>query len=82
MDLPPFPLTKKAVKTTWLYGTESVDILHAEVFIAERKYKQLLAIACSYRTHVFQAKQKLKISTKDFIKFNDCMNGYGSKATR
>jgi hypothetical protein len=54
------------------YATESCQIIHAEAFIAERRYRQLLIAAQAYKLHVLQSRRKAQQAKRDIKWFNNC----------
>jgi hypothetical protein len=53
------------------YATETCQILHAEAFIAERRYRQLLIAAQAYKVHVLQSRRNAQQARRDAQWFQD-----------
>ncbi|KIM85246.1 hypothetical protein PILCRDRAFT_354949 [Piloderma croceum F 1598] len=47
------------------YATETCQIIHAEAFIAERRYRQLLIAAQAYKLHMLQLRRNSQQARRD-----------------
>jgi capsule polysaccharide export protein KpsE/RkpR len=53
------------------YAAESRNVLGAEAFIAERRYRQILMAAQSYKRRMLKAKTKFKKASEDVVRFRN-----------
>lgn len=66
------PCTVDPVNATSLalaYAIDTHDIVRAEAFIAERRYRQMLISAKCYKIHLVKARQKCEQSSKNLDRF-------------
>lgn len=53
------------------YAAETRNVLGAEAFIAERRYRQMLMVAQSCKRRMLKAKTRFKKASKDVVRFRD-----------
>jgi hypothetical protein len=53
------------------YATETRNVLGAEAFIAERRYRQILIAAQSYKRRMLKAKARFKKAAEDVVRFRN-----------
>lgn len=56
------------------HAVETCNVFHAEAFIAERRYRQMLMAAQSWKLHMVKAVQKYRKAAKDAARFRDAAN--------
>ena len=64
-------------ESAWMasaYAVETCNVFHAEAFIAERCYRQMLMAAQSWKLHMVKAVQKYRKAAKDAARFRDAAN--------
>jgi hypothetical protein len=56
------------------YAVETCHLLHAEAFIAERRYRQQLLAAQAYKVHMLQTRRRAILSRQDTAAFQNYNN--------
>lgn len=73
-----------AMHLAGILADETRAVLHAETFIAERRYRQMLAAADAYKLVLLKARRRYERAMKDggwLVKFADETTGFPNRAS-